>query len=297
MSSFWHWYIILISLGVILGSGILLYFTHTIKVDHAKEGESMGHSFDGIEEINNPLPKWWHFMFWATIVYSLGYLALYPGLGSYPGLLGWTSDGQWQGEMKKAEENYQPIFDKMAATQLTELVKDQDALKIGQRLFANNCAICHGSDARGAQGFPNLTDNDWLYGSEPETIKQSIMMGRGGVMPSMIDALGGKEAVHQVASYVRGLNSYEVDKDAAAIGEQKFKVYCAVCHGADAKGNQLMGAPNLTDGIWLYGGSQEIVEQTISKGRNGKMPAHKDVLGEQKVHVLAAYIYSLSKHN
>lgn len=297
MSSFWHWYIVLISLGVIFGSAVLLFFTHKMKTGNIKEGESMGHSFDGIEELNNPLPKWWHFMFWASIVYSLGYLVLYPGLGSYSGLIGWSSDGQWQSEMTKAEETYQPIFDQMAATPLEELAKNQDALKIGQRLFANNCAICHGSDARGAQGFPNLTDNDWLYGSEPETIKQTILMGRLGVMPPMGEALGGETGVHQLVSYVRGLNGYSVDKEAAAEGEKKFQVYCAACHGPDAKGNKLMGAANLTDGIWLYGGSEEIVAKTINHGRNGLMPAHKDILGEEKIHILSAYIYSLSKHS
>jgi cytochrome c oxidase cbb3-type subunit 3 len=295
MSSFWNWYIIIIVLGLIFGSAILLYFTHNIDTGDIKEGESMGHSFDGIEELNNPLPKWWNLMFWITIIYSLGYLALYPGLGSYQGLLGWSSTGQWQSEMDKAEKTYGPIYERMAATPIEELVNSDEALNMGQRLFANNCAVCHGSDARGAQGYPDLTDNDWLYGSNPAQIKQSIMAGRTGMMPALGSALGGEQGVKQVASYVRSLNGYKADADAAAQGEQKFKMFCVACHGMDAKGNQLLGAPNLTDGIWLYGGSQKIVEQTISEGRSGKMPSHKDLLGEEKVHILATYIYNFAK--
>lgn len=294
MSSFWNWYIIVIVLGLIFGSAILLYFTQNMDTGDIKEGESMGHSFDGIEELNNPLPKWWSLMFWITIIYSLGYLALYPGLGSYQGLLGWSSTGQWQTEMDKAENTYGPIYEKMASTPIEELVKNNEALSMGQRLFANNCAVCHGSDARGAQGYPNLTDNDWLYGSNPAQIKQSIMMGRSGLMPALGGALG-EQGTKQVASYVRSLNGYSVDTEAAALGEQKFKMFCVACHGMDAKGNQLLGAPNLTDGIWLYGGSQKMVEQTISQGRSGKMPPHKDLLGEEKVHILATYIYNFAK--
>ena len=295
MSSFWSWYIIAISLGLIIASGVLLYFTQNVDTGGTAEGEPMPHSFDGIEELNNPLPKWWKLMFWITIIYSLGYLALYPGLGSYQGLLGWSSTGQWQTEMEKAEKTYGPLYKEMAATPITELVDNPKAIKMGQRLFVNNCAACHGSSARGAVGYPNLTDDDWLYGSKPETIKQSIMHGRSGMMPSMGTVLGGETEISQVASYVRGLNGYEVDAQASAEGEKKFKVFCIGCHGMDAKGNQMLGAPNLTDGIWLYGSSQKMVEKTITEGRNGNMPAHKELLGEEKVHILASYIYSLSK--
>ena len=295
MSSFWSWYIIAISLGLIIASGVLLYFTQKVDTDGTPEGEPMPHSFDGIEELNNPLPKWWKLMFWITIIYALGYLALYPGLGSYQGLLGWSSTGQWQAEMEKAEKTYGPLYKEMAATPIIELADNPKAIKMGQRLFVNNCAACHGSAARGAAGYPNLTDDDWLYGSKPEIIKQSIMHGRSGMMPAMGTALGGETGTSQVASYVRGLNGYEVDTQASAEGEKKFKVFCIGCHGMDAKGNQMLGAPNLTDGIWLYGGSQKMVEKTITEGRNGKMPAHKELLGEEKVHILASYIYSLSK--
>ena len=295
MSSFWSWYIIAISLGVITASGILLYFVQGADTDDTPEGELMPHSFDGIQELNNPLPKWWKLMFWISILYALGYLVLYPGLGNNPGLLGWSSTGQWQAEMEKAEKTYGPLYKKMAETPITELANDPKAIKMGQRLFVNNCSACHGSSARGAAGYPNLTDNDWLYGSKPETIKQSIMYGRSGMMPPMGAALGGELGTSQVASYVRSLNGYEVDTVAAAEGEKKFKMFCFACHGMDAKGNQMLGAPNLTDGIWLYGGSQKIVEKTITEGRRGKMPAHKELLGEEKVHILASYIYSLSK--
>lgn len=295
MTSFWSWYIILIVLGVTFGTAALLYFVHRIDTGDIKEGESMGHSFDGIEELNNPLPKWWHIMFWITIVYSLAYLALYPGLGSYPGLLGWTSTGQWETEMQKADDTYGPIYEKMAATPINELAGNQEALKMGQRLFANNCTVCHGSDARGARGYPDLTDQDWLYGSTPARIKQSIMMGRSGFMPALGEALGDKQTVTELAHYVRSLNGYQTDTHAAENGKKTFKVFCTSCHGTDAKGNQFIGAPDLTDGVWLYGGSQKIIENTIAKGRSGSMPAHKELLGEEKVHILAAYIYSFAK--
>ncbi|WLQ15316.1 cytochrome-c oxidase, cbb3-type subunit III [Hahella aquimaris] len=295
MTSFWTGWISFIVLGSIFGCAWLLWVTRKSQKFDTETEQTMGHSFDGIEEYDNPLPRWWLVLFMGTIVFGLGYLVFYPGLGSYKGVFGWTSANQWEAEVKKAEETYAPIFAKLAATPIEELAKDENAMKIGQRLFANNCAVCHGSTAHGATGFPNLTDNDWLYGGSPEKIKETITSGRNGsAMRAWKDEIG-EEGVKQVANYVRLLSGQEgVDEAMAAKGADIFAANCVVCHGQDGKGSHDMGAPNLTDGIWLYGGTQNIVEATIRNGRGGIMPSFKDQLGEERIHLLAAYIYSLS---
>lgn len=320
MSSFWSVWITVLSLVVIAGCFLLLRVCSKNTTD-VKEGESMGHSFDGIEELNNPLPKWWSYMFYITIVFGLIYLALYPGLGNYKGLLGWSSANQSIGteqgikadsaaavelaakeglyvqydqEVKHADEKYGPIFAAYLATPLEELVKNQEALKVGGRLFLQNCAQCHGSDARGSKGFPNLTDGDWLYGGELATIKTTIMAGRHGMMPPKGGLPIEDSEIAGLAEYVVKLSGREHDEKLAAQGQGSFMKGCFACHGMDAKGNKFMGAPNLTDDVWLYGGSRGMIEETIKHGRAGVMPAWKDVLGEEKVHVITAYVYSLS---
>lgn len=320
MSSFWSIWISVLSLIVIAGCFLLLRVCSKNTTD-VKEGESMGHSFDGIEELNNPLPKWWSYMFYITIVFGLVYLALFPGLGNYKGLLNWTSSNQSIGtgqgikadsaaavelaakegqyvqydqEVKHANEKYGPIFAAYLATPLEELVKNQEALKVGGRLFLQNCAQCHGSDARGSKGFPNLTDSDWLYGGDLATIKTTIMGGRNGMMPPKGGLPIDDSEIAGLAEYVVKLSGREHDEKLAAQGQGSFMKGCFACHGMDAKGNKLMGAPNLTDDIWVYGGSRGVIEETIKHGRTGVMPAWKDVLGEEKVHVIAAYVYSLS---
>ncbi|AAN55395.1 cytochrome-c oxidase, cbb3-type subunit III [Shewanella oneidensis MR-1] len=320
MSSFWSIWISVLSLIVIAGCFLLLRVCSKNTTD-VKEGESMGHSFDGIEELNNPLPKWWSYMFYITIVFGLVYLALFPGLGNYKGLLNWTSSNQSIGtgqgikadsaaavelaakegqyvqydqEVKHANEKYGPIFAAYLATPLEELVKNQEALKVGGRLFLQNCAQCHGSDARGSKGFPNLTDSDWLYGGDLATIKTTIMGGRHGMMPPKGGLPIDDSEIAGLAEYVVKLSGREHDEKLAAQGQGSFMKGCFACHGMDAKGNKLMGAPNLTDDVWVYGGSRGVIEETIKHGRTGVMPAWKDVLGEEKVHVIAAYVYSLS---
>ena len=320
MTSFWSIWITVLSLIVIAGCFFLLRACSK-NTTGVKEGESMGHSFDGIEELNNPLPKWWSYMFYITIVFGLIYLALFPGLGNYKGLLGWTSSNQSIGtehgikadskaaielaakegryvqydqEVKHANEKYGPIFAAYLATPLEELVKNQDALKVGGRLFLQNCAQCHGSDARGSKGFPNLTDSDWLYGGELATIKTTIMNGRHGMMPPKGGLPIDDSELDGLAEYVISLSGREHDAALAAQGQGSFMKGCFACHGMDAKGNKFMGAPNLTDDVWLYGGSHGTIVESIKYGRAGVMPAWKDVLGEEKVHVIAAYVYSLS---
>ncbi|MEA3587078.1 cytochrome-c oxidase, cbb3-type subunit III [Pseudidiomarina sp. 1APP75-27a] len=314
MSSFWSAWIIVLTLGFLVGIIWLLRWTMT-NFTGIKEGELMDHEFDGIVEINNPLPRWWMILFWVTIVWGLIYLALYPGLGNFQGLLGWKSSNQnvqsleesreateahreaglivqYDREMQAAEERFGPIFEAYAQQPIKELAKDPDATEIGQRLFLQNCAQCHGSNAMGGKGFPNLTDDAWLYGGSPEDIKTSLLQGRVGQMPAFSSQFN-EQQITELATYVLSLSGRKVDPELAAAGKQNFAV-CSACHGQDGKGNQQLGAPNLTDNIWLYGGSQQAIEETLMNGRNGVMPAWKDILGEDKIHVISAYVYGLS---
>ncbi|KKJ95795.1 MULTISPECIES: cytochrome-c oxidase, cbb3-type subunit III [Stutzerimonas stutzeri subgroup] len=301
MTSFWSWYVTLLSLGTIAALVWLLLATRKGQRPDSTE-ETVGHSYDGIEEYDNPLPRWWFMLFVGTVVFALGYLALYPGLGNWKGLLpgyegGWTQVKEWQREMDKADEQYGPLFAKYAAMPVEEVAKDAQALKMGGRLFASNCSVCHGSDAKGAYGFPNLTDNDWLWGGEPETIKTTILHGRQAAMPAWRDVIG-EEGIRNVAGYVRSLSGRDTPEGISVDIEQGQKIFatnCVVCHGPEAKGVAAMGAPNLTDNVWLYGSSFAQIQQTLRYGRNGRMPAQEAILGNDKVHLLAAYVYSLSQ--
>ncbi|SEL92326.1 cytochrome c oxidase cbb3-type subunit 3 [Colwellia chukchiensis] len=321
MSSFWSIWITVLTLGTL----VLMYLILRMCLKNfagVKEGDPTGHSYDGIEELNNPPPKWWSTFFFLTIIWGFGYLLLYPGLGNFQGLLGWKSSNQgvlnlaeskasaeqakaagklvqYDREVAAADEKYGPIFQAYAAQSIETLATDEEALKVGQRLFLQNCSQCHGSDARGTTGFPDLTDDDWLYGGDPKTIKDSIMHGRkANGMMAWSAALGGEQGVKEVAAFVLSLSGRDVDVQAAKAGEAKFAM-CAACHGSEGKGSAEMGialgAPNLTDNIWLYGGSQRAVETSIANGRAGVMPAWQHILGEEKVHVISAYVYSLSQ--
>ena len=296
MSSFWSNYIIILTVLNIAGCLWLIKWASKKREGEAAEGEVTGHVWDDtLEELNNPMPRWWLWMFYISIIFSVFYLWLYPGLGNFEGSLKWTQVGEYKDEVAQANEKYGPLFAKYAATPITELAKNKKANAIGQRLFLTYCATCHGSDAKGARGFPNLTDKDWLYGGTPDAIKESIMNGRNGMMPAMGAALGGAKGVEEVASYVQSLSGRKTDAAKAKAGKAKFEMMCAACHQASGKGNTALGAANLTDNIWLYGGSAGVIKKTITEGRSGKMPAHKHFLGEDKSHLLAAYIYSLSQ--
>ncbi len=292
MSEFWNWWIIIITVVNILGCWILLIATRKMKGSDA-ENETTGHIYDGIEEYNNPLPKWWLNMFNICLVFSVIYLILYPGMGKFAGVLGWTQQGQHAEEVEHAKKTYAPLFEKYAATPITELSKIKQATEMGKRIFVNTCFGCHGSDARGNPGYPDLTDKDWLYGGTPSNIEQSIINGRNGVMPGFAATLSA-EQVDGLVQYVGKLSGHQVNESKAAIGKIAFDQQCFVCHGNDGKGNQAMGAPNLTDNIWLYGGSSTTIAETIRKGRNGAMPAHSELLGKEKIHLVTAYVYSLS---
>lgn len=342
MTSFWSGWIILLTTACLVFVFALLVW-NIKNYTHVKEGESMGHTFDDIEEINNPLPKWWTIMFFSTFVWAVIYLAVFPGMGSWEGFGKWTSSNQGikslaesramteqkltdghhvelDQKTKLANEEFGPVFKKYASMDILDLAnvdagkpgdgapadavkafeeaRDEKlkGLKIGQRLFLQNCSQCHGSDARGATGFPNLADSDWLYGGTPAAIKETIMNGRTPQMPAWEAALG-EQGVKEMTAFVLSLSGRTVNQKDAEAGQAKFAM-CAACHGADGRGslahNLPFGAPNLTDTVWLYGGSQRAVEETIRHGRQGVMPAWKEKLGEDKIHLITAYVYSLS---
>ena len=291
-SEFWSWFII-----VIVGGGFvwMIYLLQGNDGAETEKGEVTGHVWDeDLQELNNPMPRWWLVMFYITIVFGIVYLMLYPGMGSYKGLLGWSEVGEYEAEVAAADAEFGPLFAQFEQTPVAVLASDEAAMNAGERLFVTYCSVCHGSDARGAPGFPNLRDNDWLYGGEPAQITTSIMDGRSGSMPAWEVPLGGAEEVTKVADYVMSLAGRDIDEDLASAGKEKYDMFCAGCHMPDGSGNQALGAPNLANNVWLYGGSPRAIKESIAKGREGRMPAHREFLGEAKVHVLSAYVYSLS---
>ena len=304
-SDFWGLYIAGLTLVSILACGVLLFVMGRMRVQaspkkpSAEGAGTTGHVWDGdLAEYNNPLPRWWMWLFYITIAFSLGYLVFYPGLGKLPGILGWTSTGAYANEVRASDERTGPLYAKYMAMDVKQVATDDQAHAMGERLFLTYCAQCHGSDAGGGKGFPDLRDSDWLYGGEPETIKQSISNGRNGIMPGWGVVLG-PEGVRNVAGYVRSLSGLPADGLRAQLGKPLFAQYCVACHGADGKGNPALGAPNLADRVWLYGSSEATIIETISKGRGTassvtRMPAHKELLDEGKIHLLAAYVWGLS---
>ncbi len=292
-SGFWSLYVSAITLIGILACLLLLWFSGKAKAMTAHDNTT-GHIWDGdLREMNNPLPRWWVWLFIITVVFALVYLVLYPGLGTYAGQLGWTSTGQHTVEMKKGEDEVAPLYARFAAMKTEDIANDPQAMAIGERLFMNNCSQCHGSDARGSKGFPNLTDRDWLHGGQPEQIIETITMGRMGNMPPLAAALGTADDVRNVAQYVLSLSGSPHDSLKAALGKSKFGV-CAACHGNDGKGNLAVGAPNLTDDIWLHGYGENAILAMVNNGKVNQMPAQGDKLGASQIKVLAAYVWSFS---
>ena len=256
---------------------------------------STGHVYDeDLVEMNNPLPRWWAILFVLTVIFAFGYVVVYPGMGSLPGTFGWTSLNQLENEQLQANTTMNSVYAKFDGLNTEQLSHNAAAMAIGERLFINNCAACHGSNAQGSKGFPNLTDGDWLYGGSPEKIEESIVLGRNGNMPPMAAAVGTPEDVRNVANYVLSLSGSPHNAIAAASGKPKFSV-CAACHGADGKGNQALGAPNLTDKIWLHGWGDEAIVAMVNLGKNNVMPAQGGRLTPQQIHVLATYVWGLSQ--
>jgi len=257
-------------------------------------GADTGHTWDGdLREYNNPLPKWWLWLFYITVVFGLLYLVLYPGLGTLKGVKGWTQATQWQAENDAAEARVASYLAPFATMTVPELAANAQAMATANNLFQNNCAQCHGADGGGARGFPNLANSDWQWGGDPDSIVQTIANGRVAAMTPWGEVLG-PEGVDQVVAYVRQLSGQEHDAALASAGATQFMTFCAACHGADGKGMTAVGAPNLTDDVWLYGGDLETIRTTVVHGRMGQMPAFQDKLGEQRVRLLAAYVLKMS---
>ena len=289
MSSLSSGFIIFGTLGSLLAFFLILYLNRSTR----NPGKTTGHNYDGIEEYDNPLPAWWFWGFIITIVFGIGYLLYYPGLGNFAGLGGWTQAGALEASQEAADERYGPLFAQYLSVPVDELVIDVAAMRMGGRLFANNCAVCHGAAGTGSEGFPNLTDGDWHWGGSAEQIKTTIMQGRQAMMPAWGPALQ-DQGVTEVAEYVEQLAGREVDAALATAGQERYTLFCAACHMPDGSGQPMLGAPALNNESWLYGNSRLRIEDIIRHGRNGQMPAFAERLGEDKVHILAAYVRSLS---
>jgi cytochrome c oxidase cbb3-type subunit 3 len=292
-NNFWPVFVTVVTLVSIVACLLLLWFTGKARAMTASDNTT-GHVWDGdLREMNNPLPRWWAWLFVLTVIFALIYLVLYPGLGNYAGTLGWTSTGQHQAELDKGNAEVAPLYAKFTALAPEAVAADPQAMAIGERLFMNNCAQCHGSDARGSKGIPNLTDTDWLHGGAPVTIKETLIKGRMGNMPPMAAAVGSPEDVRNVAQYVLSLSGSPHDSLQAALGKPKFAV-CSACHGADGKGNPALGAPNLSDDIWLHAYGETAILAMINNGKVNQMPAQADKLTEAQIHVLASYVWGFS---
>ena len=295
MTTGWSLYVIFLVVLNIVATTWLLWWTARKRKSDGKDAETTGHVWDGdLTEYNKPLPRWWINLFYLTIIYSVGYLVWYPGLGNFAGLSGWTSAGEHDAEKSGADARLAAAFGRFENMAIDRIAGDPEALAFGSRLFANHCAMCHGSDARGAKGFPNLTDADWQWGGTPEDILASILHGRQAVMPPLAAAVGGDVGATEVAAYVQSLSGMKADPALAAAGKARFGV-CAACHGVDGKGNPALGAPDLTDDAWLYGSDFASIREGIHQGRNGMMPAHLPIIGETRARLTAAYVWSLSR--
>ena len=292
-SNFWSFYVAGITIIGIVACGLLLWITSRKKVE-ATADNTTGHVWDeDLTEMNNPMPRWWMWLFIITLVFGAGYLAAYPGLGTFKGKLGWTQLGEYQAEVDKANAELQPLYARFEAMQPQEMAADTAAMAIGERLFMNNCAQCHGSDARGSKGFPNLADGDWLHGGAPDQIQKTIHDGRIGVVPPMAAAVGSPEDVRNLAHYVLSLSGSPHDSLKASLGKTKFTA-CAACHGMDGKGKMALGAPNQTDDIWRHGWGEAAITAMINNGKTNEMPAQTGKLTDAQIKVLTAYVWGLS---
>lgn len=289
MSTAWSWFVIIGTLGTLVAAMALLFSNRKISGN-----ETTGHEHDGIQEYDNPLPMWWVYMFIISTIFAVGYLIYYPGLGNVKGVGGWTEVNQWQAEVDRHEARFAPIYAQLAAMTPEQMAADRRASQVGRRLFINNCATCHGVTGAGGFGFPNLTDGEWIYGKDFEAIQSTILNGRIAVMPPWGAALG-EDGVVEVTEYVLQLAGQDHDAEVAGRGEPKYNMFCVACHGAEGAGNEALGYPNLNNDIWLYGGDREQIAFTLRNGRNGNMPPHRDILGEEKAKVLAGYVMTLGE--
>ena len=296
MPAFWHWFVAAGTIVFIIWCVWLVSWSAQQGPANIADDDLVGHKWDGdLEEWNNPAPKWWLYLYFITIIWGVGFLVAYPGVGNFKGMLGWSQEGQYEAEMQAAAERYEPIYEKFAAMDFEALARHPEANQLGKSLYASYCTTCHGSDARGAFGYPNLTDDNWLWGNSEQQIVATITQGRNSVMTPWAQVLGSDEAVNNMVRYVQSLSGI-VEADASVVAaEMQFKTFCAACHMPTGTGNQLLGAPNLTDDVWLYSSSDEDIRYTIANGRDSMMPPHGELLGENRTKILAAYVYSLSQ--
>lgn len=296
MSAFWHWYVAALTLVFIAVMVWLFISTGKAKVSTGQNEqgeETTGHVWDeDLSELNNPMPRWWLWLFYISVIFALAYLVLYPGLGRFGGTLGWSSSEQYEQEMVVANKSFEARFATLADLPLEVLANNEEAVRVGRNLFAHNCSTCHGSDARGAKGYPNLTDNHWIWGDSTDQIWHSIYLGRQAAMPGFGAGLSDQD-VTRVATYVQQLAGLNVDQTIAAAGKRQYDMICSACHGPQGLGNPMLGAPNLTAGVYTYGGSLDEIRHTIREGRNGVMPAQKDLLGETRTKFVTAYILNM----
>lgn len=290
MSTGFSIFVVLGTIASLVFFFLLLHLNRNIQ----NPGQTTGHNYDGIEEYDNPLPAWWYWWFVLTIVFAVGYLIYYPGLGNWTGIGNWTQISQLEASQREADAKFGPIYAQYRDMTLDEMMQEPAALRMGRRIYASNCSVCHGASAEGSFGFPNLTDEEWLWGNEDEDIKNTLLHGRQAVMMPF-EPIIGLDGVNEVTEYVLQLAGREVDESLAAAGQAHYMSYCVACHGFDGKGQKVLGAPNLTNEIWLYGNSRARIEHVIRNGRNGVMPAFKERLGEDKIHILAGYVKSLSQ--
>lgn len=292
VNNFWSHYVAVLTIVSILACGLLLWLTARVRATPSADNTT-GHVWDeDLREANNPMPRWWMGLFVLTIVFGLGYLVAYPGLGSYPGELGWSTDGEYATDIAEAKRELEPVYAAYTALPADKVAADPAAMVIGERLFLNNCAQCHGSDGRGSKGFPNLADSDWIHGGSPEKISETIHKGRIGVMPPMAAAVGTPDDVKNLANYVLSLSGSPHDSLRAGLGKSKFSA-CAACHGVAGAGNPALGAPNLADKVWLHGYGQEAIIAMINTGKTNQMPAQQGRLTDAQIHVLTAYVWGL----
>ncbi len=296
MPAFWAWFVAAGTIAFVIWCVWLISWSAKQGPQNIEDEDLVGHKWDGdLEEWNNPAPRWWLYFYFITIAWGAVYLIAYPGLGITEGLLNWSQEGQYEEEMRAAEARYEPIYEAFAAMGFEDLTKDPDALALGRSLFASYCTTCHGSDARGATGYPNLTDNDWQWDGSEKGIITTISNGRNAAMTPWGQVLGSDEAVSNMVRYVQSLSGIAEADEAALSAEPQFTTLCAACHTPAGTGNPLLGAPNLADDIWLYGSSADVIRTTIEQGRQGQMPPHGELLGENRTRILAAYVYSLSQ--
>jgi cytochrome c oxidase cbb3-type subunit III len=296
MTTGWSLFVIILTIANILACLWLLRWTSKPRTASEKigGGADTGHVWDkDLREYNNPLPRWWLWLFYITVVFGLLYLAFFPGLGNFAGIGGWTQAGQYERERAAVEARAAALLAPLAALPVAELVNNEQAMSTAHNLFQQNCAQCHGSDGGGAVGFPNLRDANWQWGGDADTVVATIAGGRVAAMPPWAAVIG-EPGVDEVVAYVQTLGGQQADATKAAAGQVHFQALCSACHGMDGKGNPLLGAPDLTDATWLYGGDAATIKQTVMNGRNGQMPAWGDKLGEQRVKLLTAYVTKLA---